>query len=138
MKVSEAMTRDVVLAKPNQTLREVADIMSQKDIGALPVAEGDRLVGMITDRDIVIRAVAEGKGPDTKVTEIMTEQIRYCFEDEDLGDVSKNMAGIQMRRLPVMNRRKELVGILSLADMATSQAAAPQLHKALKGISQPM
>ena len=113
--------------------------MSQKDIGALPVAEGDRLVGMITDRGIVIRAMAEGKGPDTKVDQIMTEQIRYCcFEDEDLGRISKNMAGIQMRRLPVMNRHKELVGILSLADMATSQAAAPQLQKALKGISQPM
>ena len=107
--------------------------MSQNDIGALPVAEGDRLVGMITDRDIVIRAVAEGKGPDTKVDQAMTEQIRYCFEDEDLGHVSRNMAGIQMRRLPVVNRRKELVGILSLADMATSQAAAPQLQKALKG-----
>ena len=82
MKVSEAMTRDVRVASPEQSIREAARIMAEIDAGVLPVGENDRLIGMITDRDIAIRAVAEGKGPDTSVREVMTQDVKYCFEDE--------------------------------------------------------
>jgi CBS domain-containing protein len=88
MKVSEAMTRDVRVASPDQTLREVARIMADLDTGALPVGENDRLVGMITDRDIAIRGVAEGKGPDATVRDVMTPDVRTCFEDEEVQDVA--------------------------------------------------
>src|SRR5262249_47173066 len=134
MKVSEVMTKDVHLLRPDQTIREAARKMAEEDVGALPVAERDHLVGMVTDRDIAIRAVAEGKDSDTKLREVMSPEVRYCFEDEELDHVSKNMGQIQMRRLPVMNRQKRLVGILSLGDMATK---GDQKHagKALEGIS---
>jgi CBS domain-containing protein len=137
MKVAQVMTKDIRLANPDQTIREAARMMSEDDVGALPVAENDRLVGMITDRDIAIRAVAEGKGPDEKIKQVMTEQVKYCFEDEDLRDVATNMADIQMRRLPVMNRDKRLVGIVSLGDLATARGATTQAQHALRGVSQP-
>jgi CBS domain-containing protein len=121
MRVSEAMTRQVRVANPGQTIREAAKIMAEIDAGAVPVGENDRLVGMITDRDITIRAVAAGKGPDTPVREVMTKDVKYCFEDENLGDVAGNMADIQMRRLPVVDRDKRLVGIVSLGDIAQNE-----------------
>jgi CBS domain-containing protein len=136
MKVVEVMTREVCLANPDQSIREIARLMSEHDIGALPVGKDDRLVGMITDRDIAIRGVAEGKGPDVKVREIMSEQVKYCFEDDDLDELCANMADIQMRRLPVLNHDKRLVGIVSLGDLAVRHASA-QASKALEGISQP-
>src|SRR5437868_11874338 len=114
MRVSEAMTREVRIATPGQSIREVAKIMAEIDAGAMPVGENDRLVGMITDRDIAIRAIGAGKGPDTPVRDVMSSEVKYCFEDEDLQQVAKNMADIQVRRLPVVNRDKRLVGILSL------------------------
>src|ERR687894_543976 len=101
MRVSEAMTRDVRLTRPNQTIQDAAKIMAEIDAGIVPVSEGDRLVGMITDRDIAIRAVAEGKGPQTPVREVMTQEVKYCFEDDDTEDVAHNMVEIQVRRLPV-------------------------------------
>src|SRR6266516_794317 len=104
--------------------------------GLLPVTENDKLVGMITDRDIAIRGVAEGKGPDTKVRDAMSPEIKYCFEDEDVAHVAENMAELQVRRLPVMNRDKLLVGIVSLADLAI-EGSLPKTAKALHGISQP-
>ena len=103
----------------------------------VPVADHDHLVGMVTDRDIAIRGVALGKGPGAKVKEVMSEQVKYCFEDEDLDHVSKNMASIQMRRLPVMNRDKRLVGIVSLGDLAVTNRARAQAEQALHGVSQP-
>src|SRR3954466_8593864 len=106
MRVNEAMSRDVRVANPQQRIRDAAKIMAEIDAGALPVGENDRLVGMITDRDIAIRAVAEGKGPDTPVSDVMTRDIKYCFEDEELDHVSRNMAEIQVKRLPVVNREK--------------------------------
>ena len=136
MRVSEAMTRDVRVANPGQSIREVASIMAEIDAGSLPVGENDRLVGMITDRDIAIRAVAEGKGPDTPVREVMTtEQVLYCFEDEDLNHVAENMSDERVRRLPVMNREKRLVGIVSLGDVATKEKKAAT--KAVTGVSKP-
>jgi CBS domain-containing protein len=121
MRVSEAMTRDVRVANPGQSIRDVAKIMAEIDAGAMPVGENDRLVGMITDRDIALRAVAQGKGPDTPVREVMSQEVKYCFEDEDLEHVAKNMGDIQMRRLPVVNRDKRLVGIVSLGDVAQNE-----------------
>ena len=110
MRVSEAMTRDVRVANPGQSIRDVAKMMAEIDAGAMPVGENDRLVGMITDRDIAIRAVAQGKGPETPVRDVMSKEVKYCFEDEDLEHVAKNMGDIQVRRLPVVNRDKRLGG----------------------------
>ncbi len=136
MRVSEAMTRDVRVANPGQSIREVARIMSEIDAGSLPVGENDRLVGMITDRDIAIRAVAEGKSPDTPVREVMTtEQVLYCYEDEDIAQVAENMGDERVRRLPVMNREKRLVGIVSLGDVATKEKKSAT--KAVSGVSKP-
>jgi hypothetical protein len=83
MRVSEAMTRDVRVARPDQSIQDAAKMMSDVDAGVLPVGENDQLVGMITDRDIAIRGIAQGKGPDTPVREVMTADVKYCFEDED-------------------------------------------------------
>jgi CBS domain-containing protein len=136
MRVSEAMTREVRVATPGQSIREVAKIMAEIDAGAMPVGDNDRLVGMITDRDIAIRAVAQGKGPDTPVREVMsTEQVLYCYEDEELDHVAKNMANEQVRRLPVVNREKRLVGIVSLGNLAQTEARSAS--KAVKGVSKP-
>jgi CBS domain-containing protein len=130
------MTRDVRIANPGQPIRDVARMMAEIDAGAMPVGEDDRLVGMITDRDITVRAVAEGKGPDTPVREVMSsDQVLYCFEDEDIDDVAANMADVKVRRLPVVNRDKRLVGIISLGDLAQEEEDAAA--KAICGVSEP-
>jgi|SRR5579862_2578404 len=136
MRVAEAMKREVKLARPDMTIEEAARTMLQIDAGVLPVAENERLVGMITDRDIAVRAVAHGKGPDTAVRDVMSCEVKYCFDDEDLEHVARNMANQQLRRLPVVNREKRLVGILSLSDVAISQAAVRgMIGEVLQGIS---
>jgi CBS domain-containing protein len=138
MKISECMSVDVELAAPTDSVRDVANLMRRLDIGSLPVGENDRLVGMITDRDIVMRAVAEGKGPDTPVREVMSSEIRYCFEDEDVEAVSEQMGEWKIRRLPVLNRDKRLVGIVSLGDVSHSDGADGVLSgRALREISEP-
>ena|SRR2546426_8447678 len=136
MKVAEAMSRDVCVASPDQSICEVACSMAEIDAGAIPVGENDRLVGMITDRDIAVRAVAAGKGPDTPVREVMTADVKYCFEDESLDHVAKNMAEQRVRRLPVLDRDKRLVGILSLGDIALSQGKKAA-GEAVSGVSRP-
>ena len=118
MRVIQAMTRDVHLASPDDTLRDAATKMAQADIGFLPVRENDRLVGAITDRDMVVRALADGRDGATHVRDVMTKGVKYCFEDEDIDHVIANMGENKVRRLPVMNRAKRLVGVLSLADVA--------------------
>ena len=135
MKIAKIMSRDVQFVKPDTTLREAASLMKKIDAGCLPVAEHDKLVGMITDRDIAVRGMAEGKGPEAKVGEVMSHEIRYCFEDEDVAHVAENMAELQVRRLPVMTREKRLVGIVSLADL--TKGSLPKTAKALHGISKP-
>jgi CBS domain-containing protein len=135
MKVSEMMTRDVRTARPEQTIIDAARLMAECDCGALPVEEQDRLVGMITDRDIVVRAVAQGRA-DARIADVMSRDIKYCFDDEDVESVAHNMADIQMRRLPVVNRDKRLVGILSLGDIARTdqmEASASALHGISEG-----
>ena len=136
MRVSDAMTREVRLCTPGQSIRDVAKVMAEIDAGAMPVGENDRLIGMITDRDIAIRAVAVGKGPDTPVREVMSEHVHYCYDDEDLDDVAQNMGDIRVRRLPVVNRDKRLVGILSLGDVARTEGGETA-GDAVVGVSQP-
>ena len=137
MRVSEAMTRDVKIANPNQSLHDVARIMAEDDVGSLPVGENDRLVGIITDRDIAVRAVAEGLSPDdTTVREIMSEDVKYCFDDQDIAEVARNMGDVQLHRLPVIDHDKRLVGILALADIANI-AGAGLAGDAVQGISAP-
>ncbi|MET3592104.1 CBS domain-containing protein [Mesorhizobium shonense] len=137
MKVGNCMTRDVKIANPDQPIRDVAQMMSSLDAGVMPVGDNDRLVGMITDRDIVVRGVALGNGPDTKVRDVMSVgEVRYCFDDEDIEHVLANMGDLQVRRLPVLNRDKRLVGIISLGDLAKSGESA-EAGEALGSISVP-
>ncbi len=136
MLAKECMTDDVELANPEMSLREAAQKMKDGDFGGLPVRENDRLVGMITDRDITIRAVADGKDPNsTQVREVMSNDILYCFEDDDIEEVNQNMAGNQIRRLPVLNREKRLVGIVALGDLAMSKDRPKQVGETLGQIS---
>lgn len=136
MKVMECMSRDVRLVNPEEPIQEAATAMADIDAGVLPVAKEDRLVGMITDRDIAIRAIARGRGPSTPVQDIMSNEVRYCFEDEDVDDVLDNMADIQVRRLPVVNRDKKLVGIISISDLA-SGAGPSHTGEVLSEIARP-
>ena len=133
MRVSEAMSRDVQVCTPGSSIRECAKVMAEIDAGALPVGENDRLIGMITDRDIALRAIAQGKGPDTPVREVMSTEVKYCFEDEELDHVAQNMADIQVRRLPVVSRDKRLVGMISLGDLALNERKSAA--KAVTGVS---
>lgn len=135
-KVSDIMRHDVQLIGPNDTLRQAAELMKKVDSGALPIAENDRLIGMLTDRDIVIRGIAAGKGPDAKTREVMSPEVKYVFEDEDIAHVAENMSELQVRRLPVVSRDKRLVGIVSFADIA-KQAPPDKTAQALHGISKP-
>lgn len=136
MKVSDIMTRDVHLLSPAQTIREAASIMADIDAGALPVGDNDRLVGMLTDRDIVVRAIAKGKALDTKVADVMSKEILYCFDTDDVDAVSRNMGKSQVRRLPVVNRGKRLVGIVSLGDLARNNDPAT-IGRAVSHVSTP-
>lgn len=134
-RVADVMSREVKLVGPDDDVRQVAQMMREADTGILPVAEADRLVGMLTDRDITVRLVAEGRDPrQTKVRDVMTADIRYVFEDEDLEHVAENMAEQQVRRLPVMNRQKRLVGVVSLGDLAKGRHS-PLTGRALRGIA---
>jgi CBS domain-containing protein len=126
MKIREIMTRDVRVASPDDTLQLAAQLMEKDDFGALPVGENDRLVGMLSDRDIVIRAV---------VRDVMSTDIKYVYEDESVEEVARNMSELQVRRLPVVNRDKRLVGIVSLGDLAVTEPKPA--GDALKSISQP-
>lgn len=122
MKISEIMTRNVQTLTPDSSLREAASLMGRIDSGALLVNDGDRLVGMVTDRDITVRGVAAGLDAEAPVREVMSSEIRYCFEDEDVQHVAENMAQIQLRRLPVLNREKRLVGVVSLGNIAACRS----------------
>jgi CBS domain-containing protein len=118
------MTRNVQVAEPDQSIASVAKLMADSDSGVIPVGENDRLIGTITDRDIALRAVAAGKGPDTPVREVMTPEVRFCYQDDALGRVAKNMAEVKVRRLPVMDRDKRLVGVITLGDIAQADRRA--------------
>ncbi len=136
MRISECMTRKVQVASPYQSLRDAARAMADLDAGVLPVGENERLVGMITDRDIAVRGIAEGRGPDTKIRDVMSAEVQCCFDDQEVGDVLQNMRELKVRRMPVISRDRRLVGIVSLGDLATNGEPA-WAGEALGGISQP-
>jgi CBS domain-containing protein len=136
MIIKDCMTKNVELANPNMSLKEAAQKMKDGDFGALPVGENDRLIGMVTDRDIAIRAVAEGKDSSTPVREIISKKLLYCYDDQDTRDVVKNMGDNGVRRLPVLNREKRLVGIVSLGDVAVPKKEWIHAGEALSQISQ--
>ncbi|MDL2401942.1 CBS domain-containing protein [Rhizobium mayense] len=134
MKVRDAMTHDVRITNPDETILQAARTMADLDAGILPVGDHDRLVGMITDRDIAIRGIARGRGPDAKVRDVMTSEVKYCFDDQEIDEVCRNMGNIKVRRLPVLDHSKRLVGILSLGDIAVAQGNGAA-SEALKSIS---
>ena len=139
MQIKDVMTPTVDLADPNMKARDAARKMREDDVGALPVGENDRLVGMVTDRDIALRAVAaDGSAENTAVHEVMSQGVYYCFEDDSLQRAGEAMAEHQVHRLPVLNRDKRLVGMIAMADLARSGEDGPEAAlMALKGISQP-
>lgn len=138
MQVRECMTTNVKIINPDMTLREAAGFMRDQDTGFLPVGEDDRLVGSLTDRDIAVRAVCEGKDPNSaKVRETMSEHIVYCFDDQDTSEASRLMREKQIRRLAVLNHDKRLVGVLSLGDIAERAHDETAAETALEGVSHP-
>jgi len=136
MKVSEVMTREVKTVSPDQTAREAASFMLSEDAGSMPVSDGDRLVGMITDRDIAVRGVANGQGPDTPIRDLMTDEIICVRDDESVEDVARKMSEAQVRRLPVVDENQKLCGIVSLGDLSR-ETDDESAHHALEGVSQP-
>ncbi|HYX46770.1 MAG TPA: CBS domain-containing protein [Sphingomicrobium sp.] len=136
MKVSEVMTRDVQTVRPDQPVQQAASFMLNADAGSIPVTDGDRLIGMITDRDIAVRGVAKGYGPDTPVRELMSDGIICARADDDIEDVASKMSEAQVRRLPVIDEEDRLCGIVSLGDLSreTDEDCAGE---ALKGVSEP-
>lgn len=134
MKVRDAMHKDVKWQSPDTPLAELAKIMKQEDIGAIPIGENDRLVGMVTDRDITIRGLADGADLSSATArDVMTKGVVYCMEDEDVEDAVRVMEDKKLRRLPVLNSRKRMVGMLSLGDVthAASQSLGGELAKAV-------
>ena len=136
MKVSEVMTKDIETVRPDQQARDAARFMLQADAGSIPVTDGERLVGMITDRDIAVRGVALGYGPETLVSELMTSGVVSAHADEPIEEAARKMGEAQVRRLPVIDDQERLVGIVSLGDLAreTDEDTAAQ---ALEGVSAP-
>ena len=134
MKISDVMTRDVQTVTPDQTAREAASFMLSADAGSIPVTEGDRLIGMITDRDIAVRGVAKGHGPDTLVRELMSSGIVCARIGDNVEDVASRMSEAQVRRLPVIDDNEKLVGIVSLGDLSR-ETEGEAAHEALEGVS---
>jgi CBS domain-containing protein len=131
------MTRDIEIVNPDQPIQEAAQFMLRADSGVMPVSEGDRLVGMVTDRDIAVRAVAEGLGPDTPVRDVMSGDVLFCFDDDEVEAVALKMSDSQVRRMPVLSREDEsLVGIVSLGDISRSEQSEAAAV-ALDGITDP-
>ena len=138
MDIREIMTRNVEVVDPNASLQAAAQKMKDLDVGSLPVCDGERLLGMITDRDITIRATADGKNPiNTTVGHIMSAGINYCFEDQPVNEAAQVMEEKQIRRLPILNRQKKLVGIVSLGDLAVDGGNQMVAGEAITQISQP-
>lgn len=135
MKVKECMSTDCQYVPMDTTLRQAAKIMRDEDVGFLPVVQNDKMIGTVTDRDIVVRCVADGCDPETEVVRnAMTEKTLYCYDDQTIEDVAENMGEMQVRRLPVVNRQKRLVGVISLGDI--SQASTKESGEAVRSITQ--
>jgi CBS domain-containing protein len=136
MQIREVMTRDVAVVSPYESVREAARRMDDLNVGALPVCDGRRLVGMITDRDITVRATAAGASPNAcQVCDVMSDDVRWCYEDDSVEEAEQAMTEMQIRRLPVVDDRKRLIGMLTLGDLATDEA--PGADRTLRAISEP-
>jgi CBS domain-containing protein len=135
MKISEVMTRSVETVSPDQTAREAAQFMLRAEAGSIPVCEGERIVGMITDRDIAVRGVAEGRGPECRVRDLMSDGIICARDDEDVAEVAQRMSDKQVRRLPVLDANERIVGIVSLGDLSR-ETGGEAAHFALDGVSE--
>jgi CBS domain-containing protein len=136
MKVSEVMKRDVQTVRPDQRVQEAASFMLSADAGSIPVTDGDRLIGMITDRDIAVRGIAKGYGPDTPVSELMTGDVICARDSDDVEDIASKMSEAQVRRLPVIDDQERLCGIVSLGDLSR-EADDDYASEALEGVSEP-
>lgn len=136
-RIADVMTRDVMSVSPQESLRRAAQMMDELNVGALPVCDGERLVGMITDRDITVRATSAGEAPeDARVEDAMTDQVRWCFDDQSVDEVMQQMGSTQIRRVPVIEHdTQRLVGIVSLGDLATKHSA--QVDRTLEEVSSP-
>ena len=134
--LKDVMSRDVKMVAPETTIREAAQQMRDGDFGMLPVAENDRMVGAISDRDIAVRAVADDKGPETPVRDVMSRGICWAYEDDSVEVAARLMSERQVRRLPIVNRDKRLVGIVSIGDFAVEPDDREPAAEALSGISQ--
>jgi len=138
MQLKEIMTTDVEVIRPDSSVADAAKKMKSLDVGALPVCDGQRLLGMITDRDITIRATADGRDPNnTLVRDCMSPEIVYCFEDQDISEAERIMQEKQIRRLPVLTREKQLAGIVALGDLATKTDEPRAVGKTLEKVSEP-
>ena len=138
MTIRDIMTRDVQVVRPDETIRRAAQLMDQLNVGVLPVSDGTKLLGMITDRDITVRATSAGLAPDQcKVSEVMTTDPRFCYEDDPVNEVARLMGDQQIRRVPVVDRDNKLVGIVSLGDLATDAKDDRAAGSALEQISSP-
>lgn len=133
--IAEVMTHDVEVLRPDETLRDAARAMADLDVGSLPVCDGRKLIGMITDRDITIRAVAEGKSADTPVIEVMTDDVVWCTDTDSVDEVLQQMSDAQIRRIPVVDRDRQLVGIVALGDIALEED--DDVDETLRDISMP-
>lgn len=135
--ISDIMTRDVMRIAPHDSIRRAAQLMDELNVGAIPVCDGDKLVGMITDRDITVRTTSAGEAPEqTQVQDVMSGEVRYCFDDQPVDEVMQQMREAQIRRLPVKDHdTHELVGIVSLGDLATKHSA--EVDRTLEDISTP-
>lgn len=135
MQIKDILSKDVEVVAHDTPIRDVARKMRDRDCGAIPVTDGDKMVGMITDRDIVCRCVAESKNlDDAKAEDVMTPNILYCYEDTDVEEVARNMADNKVRRLPVVNREKRLIGIVSLGDLAARAHKDQETGEAMEEI----
>jgi CBS domain-containing protein len=138
MQLKDVMTPGVEVIAPEASIYEAAEKMSHRDVGPLPVCDGDRLIGMLTDRDITVRAVAAGRDPlTTRVRDVMTPDVVYGFDDQDVQDAARLMEQYQIRRLPVLNRSKQLVGIVAVGDLAVHAGSQPVAAEVLEQVSEP-
>ncbi len=138
MQLKDIMTRDPVVLSPDVPLKEAAQRMREIDSGVMPVGEDDQLLGMLTDRDITVRATAEGKDPNgTPVREVMTPEVVYCFEDDDIREAARKMEEHQVRRLIVLSRDKRLVGIVALGDIAVHAPSDRLAGEITEAVSEP-
>jgi len=133
--IDEVMTTDVEVVRPEETLRDAARAMADLDVGSLPVCDGRRMIGMVTDRDITVRGVAEGKGPDAPIRDVMTDDVVWCTDTDSVDEVLQQMSDAQVRRIPVVDRDRQLVGIVALGDIALEEE--DDVDETLRDISMP-